>query len=131
MKTTGLQRSMLAGVAGFIVYGGWAYFINASHGFETGLRSGLVQGGYSLLLTLSTTLMMEYLMDFFSHMKGQIILTILATSIVTFGTAYGIHWLFRTPEILMTITPGFIVGLVYTTVYVTTLNRLRILQETD
>ena len=56
---SGLLRSIAAGLAGFIVYGSWAYYINLPHGFEIGMRAGLVQGSYSLALTLSTGLSAE------------------------------------------------------------------------
>ena len=81
---SGLLRSMAAGLAAFIVYGSWAYYINLSYGFEIGIRAGLVQGSYSLALTLSTTLLMEYLLTSFRSVKGQTVLTILITLVITF-----------------------------------------------
>jgi len=121
---SGLLRSIAAGLAGFIVYGSWAYYINSTHGFEIGMRAGLVQGSYSLVLTLSTTLLMEYLLTSFQSIKGQTVFTILVTSVITFVTAYAIHWLFGTPEILLTIAPGFFIGVLYTIFYVLSVNRL-------
>ena len=114
-------RSLAAGIAGFIVYGGWAYYINEP--YDMGVAAGMTQGTYSFVLTLSTTLLMEFLMDLFSTQKAQTALTVAATSLVTFATAYLIHVLVGTPEILLTILPGFLIGTVYTVTYVLTLKK--------
>ena len=131
MRGSGLLRSITAGLAGFVVYGSWAYYINLTHGFEIGMRAGLVQGSYSLVLTLSTTLLMEYLLTSFQSVKGQAVLTILITSVITFVTAFAIHRLFGTPEILMTIAPGFFIGALYTVFYVFSVNRLNRISESE
>jgi uncharacterized membrane protein AbrB (regulator of aidB expression) len=122
---------MAAGVAAFTVYGGWAYSVNVQHGFSTGLSSGLVQGSYSFVLTLVTTLLMEYLLLTLSNFRRRLTLTILATCMVTFSIAYLIHWLAETPEILLTITPGFLIGIIYTTLYVYSINSFQQLITTD
>ena len=95
------------------------------------MRAGLIQGSYSLVLTLSTTLLMEYLLTSFQSVKGQAVLTILITSVITFVTAFAIHWLFGTPEILMTIAPGFFIGALYTVFYVFSVNRLNRISESE
>ena len=53
---SGLLRSIAAGLAGFIVYGSWAYYINLPHGFEIGMRAGLVQATRSVAATTILTL---------------------------------------------------------------------------
>jgi hypothetical protein len=121
---SGIARSIIAGLAGFVAYGGWAYHVNAEYGLATGIRSGLVQGGYSFVLTLSTTLLMEQLLVSLSNIKGQIVITILTTCLITFSTAYLTHWLAKTPEILLTIAPGFLIGAGYTVIYVYSLSTL-------
>ena len=124
LRGSGITRSIFAGLAGFVAYGGWAYYVNAEYGFTTGIRSGLVQGGYSFALTLSTTLLMEQLLVSLSNVKGQLVITILTTCLITFSTAYLIHWLAMTPEILLTIAPGFLIGAIYTIFYVYSISSL-------
>jgi hypothetical protein len=54
-------RSLGAGIAALLAYGGWALYVNLPHGMFIGWRSGLVQGTYSLVLTFGTTILMEQL----------------------------------------------------------------------
>ncbi|MEM6707426.1 MAG: hypothetical protein AAF648_01445 [Pseudomonadota bacterium] len=119
------QRSLLAGLAGFVVYGGWAYYVNMRYGTMIGLRSGLLQGSYSLVLTFVTTLLMERLYDRFAGLYARRVATIAVTGALLFATPCLIHRLAGTPEILMTVLPGFLIGMVYTSVYVFSLARLR------
>ncbi len=105
-------------MAGFLVYGGWAYFVNQSHGQQAGINAGLTQGSYSFVLTLSTTFLMEHLMLMLAEVRGRKLITIGVTSAITLGIAYLIHWLMGTPEIWLTILPGFAIGTAYTVTYV-------------
>jgi hypothetical protein len=50
------------GAAGFVVYGGWGSWVNMSHGTQMGAVAGLIQGGYSFVLTFCMTIVMAYLM---------------------------------------------------------------------
>ena len=119
-----LLRSLLAGVAGFVAYGGWAYYANSAHGPEIAMRSGLVQGTYSLVLTFLMTLVTEWLFLAFARVPARIASAMVVISVVLFLSAYGIHMIVGTPEILMTIVPGWIIGSVYTLVYLLGLKRV-------
>lgn len=118
MTSAGFLRSLVAGLAGFVGYGGWAWYANLDHGADIAMRSGLVQGGYSLVLTFLMTIVTEYLYSSWQHHASAAIRTTLLVSTILFCSAYTIHMLVGTPEILMTITPGFIIGTIYTYVYV-------------
>lgn len=123
MATAGLIRSLGAGIAGFLAYGAWAFWVNMEYGMATGIRAGLVQGTYSLILTFCTTYLMEFLLGRLRSTGHEVILTIVITMGLLFGVAWTINWLARIPEILMTILPGFVIGSVYTVVYVSTVAR--------
>lgn len=125
MNLTPLQRSLISGIAGFLIYGGWALAVNVSHGLTMGLRAGALQGSYSFFLTLGMTLVMEHLMMRFSHLAARTVLTVFIVSAVAFSVAYSIHWLNSTPEILLTILPGFLIGAIYSTIYVSGLQKLQ------
>ncbi|MGK0463366.1 MAG: hypothetical protein ACJA0W_004232 [Candidatus Azotimanducaceae bacterium] len=126
---TPLQRSLISGVAGFIVYGGWGFWVNMSHGTEMGVMAGLIQGSYSFVLTLSMTIVMEYLMRMLAGFPGRQVITVGMVSVGTFAVAYSIQWLNSTPEILLTIIPGFLIGAVYSGVYVAGLSALDVMQD--
>jgi hypothetical protein len=125
----GALRSLGAGLAGFVVYGGWAYWANLGHGQAMGMRAGLLQGGYSFALTFFSTLMMEWLYRRCAGHAHARLLTIAATGAILLAVPATLHMLAGTPEILMTVAPGFAIGMVYTTVYVTALARVEALSE--
>lgn len=114
-----LVRSMVAGVVGFLGYGGWAYFANMAHGMEIALRAALAQGMYCLGITFAMTLLTEYL-----FLRGGAVWRVITlVSVFLLAGAYLIHFYIETPEILLTILPGWSIGLVYTTVYILSMRR--------
>ena len=123
LPSSPLLRSTVAGIAGFAVYGTWAVYVNASHGMAVAMRSGLVQGTYSFILTLLVTLMTEWLFSKIGSMRFGPAVTVGIVCSMLFATAYAIHMLVSTPEILMTILPGFVIGSLYTSAYVLGLRR--------
>ena len=123
MNSSAFWRSLLAGLAGFVGYGAWAWYANLDHGADVAMRSGLVQGGYSLILTFLMTLVTEFLYAKFVDLVAGTVMTTGVVSVILFVSAYSIHAIVGTPEILMTITPGFIIGTIYTYVYVLGLRR--------
>ncbi len=101
------------------MYGSWAYFANMAHGEAVAMRGGLVQGGYSLVLTFVMSLVTEFL-----YAKiDKVGVTVAVVSIILFISAFTIHMLVGTPEILMTIAPGWVIGSVYTVAYLLGLRR--------
>ena len=129
MTAAGALRSLGAGLAGFVVYGGWAYWANLSHGQAMGLRAGLLQGGYSFALTFFSTLLMEWLYRRCAGRPHARLLTIASTGVILLVVPVTLHMLAGTPEILMTIAPGFAIGMVYTATYVTALARVEALAK--
>ena len=123
MLNTPFMRSLLAGLAGFIGYGGWAWYANLDHGDFIAMRSGLVQGSYSLLLTFLMTLVTETVYAKCHRLPGAVPVTTLMISVILFVSAYTIHMFVGTPEILMTIMPGWVIGTIYTLVYILGLKR--------
>ena len=120
---TPFVRSVLSGLAGFVVYGGWAYLVNVDHGQDLAMMIGLVQGSYSFALTFIMTLVTEWL---FEKCDGQFLTIMAIVCTALFVTPYLIHMFIGTPEILMTILPGFVIGSIYTGVYVMGLKRVKV-----
>lgn len=121
-------RALASALAGFVAYGGWAYFVNVGHGDMVGMRSGLVQGGYSFILTMSSAYLMEFVYRWFRKTLDAVpswIPTLLVTMVILFATAWGINRLAGTPRILLTILPGFLIGSLFSLVYILNLKRLQ------
>ena len=116
-------RSLLAATVAAFAYGGWAYFVNASVSEQAGWRAAAIQGGYSFVLTTGMTLLMDYFLGVFRDTSQTVLKTTATISAICFAVAYGVHWAANTPEILMTILPGFSIGFAYTLTYVIALNR--------
>lgn len=122
--TPALQRSLLAASAGLLGYGGWAFFVNQSAGAEMALRAAIIQGGYSFILTLSMSFFTEKLFAYLARRLPTLHapwLTVVLVSATTVWIAIGIHSINGTPNIIATILPGFIVGMIYTSAYVAAL----------
>ena len=117
-------RAFAAGFLGFAAYGAWGWWVNADFGQMVAVRAGLVQGGYSFALTFTSTLLMEWLFAQLRRYPMPVVTTTLLTCALLFLVAYGIQFAVGTPEVLMTILPGFVIGSIYTAVYVTSLEKL-------
>ena len=123
------QRSLIAASFAFIFYGAWAYWVNSLHGTALALKAGVVQGGYSFVLTFSMTLIIErlylILLNALNNYLLVVWLTITLTCTVIFGTSWGIHVLAGTPEIFETVLLGYVLGSIYSIAYVYGLARIR------
>ena len=107
-------RSLLAATAGFVVYGSWGFFVNYAHGLTVALKAGITQGSYSFTLTLIMSLIMEGLFQLSERPKVKFSLTFFIPCLLIYSTAWSIHTLAGTPEILLTILPGATISTLYT-----------------
>jgi len=114
-------RSLVAATAAGVGYGAWAWFANSAAGDEAALKAALVQGGYSFVLTFLMTHVTQWL---YCYTGGLVWLTTLLSSVLLLITAYAIHVIAGTPEVGLTIAPGFTIGTVYTAFFVVYLKSL-------
>lgn len=124
LKHSKIQRGLLAAVLGFAAYGGWAFYINSGHGNSAALKALFTHGSYSFTLTLITAFIMEWLFQLSSKPVTRFCLTFFITSLLLYSTSWGINVWAGTPEILLTILPGAIIGTFYTLSYTLTLFKL-------
>ena len=125
LKHSRIQRGLIAATAGFAAYGGWAYYINHSHGSSAALKALFTQGSYSFSLTLVMAFIMEWLFQLSSKPVTRFCLTFFITSLLLYSTSWGINAWAGTPEILLTILPGAVIGTFYTLSYTLTLFKLQ------
>lgn len=113
-----LARILIPAIAGFIGYGSWGYFINnMGHGWEMGLRAGLVQGSLSFTITLVFNGVMEAVYKALKHKGWSIVVTITAL----ISTSFIINTIAGTPEVIATIAPGSVIGSFYVYTYISNL----------
>ncbi len=117
-------RSILSALAGLIAYGGWAFFANMEHGVEASFRAACTQGSFSFILTLAMNLIMEWVFQLSSQPRIQAAMTTLSTCLMVYSASWGINYLAGTPEIFMTVLPGWIFSTFYICMYTVTLFKL-------
>lgn len=107
-------RTLVPPVAGFLGYGSWGVLCNLAHGWEMGLRAGLVQGSLSFTITLVFNEGMEFI---YKRLKNKLA-SILITCTGFISVSYMVNTLAGTPEVLATIAPGAVIGSVYVISYI-------------
>lgn len=118
-----ILKSLIAAIAAFIVYGGWAAYANYEFGTQYALRALFGQGGFAFTATLLLTLLAEYLYAAFGNNQAALIKAFLICVMISATLPATIHWLIGTPNILLSITPGFIFGSVYLFLYLRQLHK--------
>jgi hypothetical protein len=119
-----ILRILVPPISGFLFYGGWAFFINYSHGWEDAITAGLTQGSYSFFITLVLALVVEWLFVRLAEVPLRSFWVFLIGAILLAGTSVSVNLLTGTPEILWTVLPGLMVSLVYMMLYIVALNKL-------
>jgi hypothetical protein len=97
----------------FLLWGGWAYYVNGSTDVTKGLISGLTQGTASFIITL---VMVHLVTWFFNHLPGnflQLPLAAVFTVSITGTCLVGIHLFVDTPKIFYTIAPALSVAFAF------------------
>ena len=103
----------------FMIWGGWAFYVNGDLGVGVRVISGLVQGAASLIITLIMARTVEII---FLHMPDnhfRLVLPAVITVCMTGSSLVLVHTLVGTPRIIYTITPALTVAFifcVYTTI---------------
>lgn len=97
----------------FIVWGGWAFFVNISHSYKHGVISGIAQGIASAIVTLFMVYVVTFLYHRFEKPVFKLLLPALLTVIFTTSCTALIHTMVGTPRIFFTILPAFTVGFLF------------------
>ncbi len=118
-------RSLTLATGAFVLYGGWAFAVNRSHGTGAGARALVTQGTASFVSTFTITMVMEVV----HRRRGTAAMrgarSFAAGCLVMYTITLGLHLLMRTPELAATVVPVLAVGTVYCGIYSAGLGRLR------
>lgn len=117
MANTGRLFTALSALAAFLLWGGWAYFVNAPEtsltAAATRLTSALTQGTASFLITL---FMVRAVSALFNRLPANAFRLLLPAVITVSLTGSGlaiIHALIGTAKILYTIAPALSVAFLF------------------
>ncbi len=106
-------------------YGLWAYFANCYSGAVENpemiaTRAGIIQGAYAGALTFLNVIMLERiykrLKDSFSHAQTVGIAVVIAL-IGQYAVIVPVHIFNGTPNILITLLPGLVIGTIFSISY--------------
>lgn len=107
------RYTLLSSVFAFILWGGWAFHINAGHGEVVQLMALLTQGSASFVITL---IMARSVAILFSRIQNDWIRAILpavATVSFTGSALVSIHHWVGTPEVAATVSPALSIAFLY------------------
>ena len=105
-----LAFKLLSALAAFVLWGGWAYYINGGNANPSSLTAAGVQGSASFVITL---LMVRAITWLHGRVPSGALRVWLPSAITLSGTGsllIAAHWLAGTPRILPTIAPALLVG---------------------
>ena len=101
---------LLSGLAAFVLWGGWAYYINGGSANPASLKAAGVQGSASFIITLLMVRAVTWLHGRLPSGTIQAWLPSVITLSCTGSALIAIHLLAGTPQILPTIAPALLVG---------------------
>jgi hypothetical protein len=105
-----LAFKLISALAAFVLWGGWAYYINGGNANPASLKAAGVQGSASFVITLLMVRAVTWLHGRLSSGTLQVWLPSVITLSGTGSLLIAAHWLAGTPQILPTIAPALLVG---------------------
>ncbi|UTW46281.1 hypothetical protein KFE80_05180 [bacterium SCSIO 12696] len=117
-------RLLLPALAAFLGYGGWTLYVNSDGDPMSAMSYALCYGGYSFVMTLVTSGLLEILYRrFYSYPKGGLFAAAI-TCLLLYAGAWGINYAAGTPNILLTILPGAAFSTLFVVSYVAGLAKI-------
>lgn len=102
--------------------------VNSMHGQIAALKAAFTQGGYSFLLTFFMTMGIESVYRManiqIGHPRLVKLLTVSVVCVFLYVSSWWVNVMAGTPEIFSTVILGYIVGTLYTALYVQGLSKL-------
>jgi hypothetical protein len=118
------RRALLVGIGAFVLFGGWALFANREHATAAMIRAALAQGSFSFCSSTLSVLLLEYLYGIGRTPAQQVVLGAVGTPAIILLAMTGGHLIARTPNLVATLLPSWISGLVFCIVYTINVRRI-------
>ncbi len=128
-KKPGTSRlfNIISACLAFLLWGGWAYYVNELSQPGSGVVAGLTQGTSSFIMTLIMVHILTWLYHHFSAKILKLILPTLITVSISGSCLLGVHLWMGTPEILSTIAPALSVALAFSSFTTYKINRVQLI----
>lgn len=110
---TSRYYNLISACLAFMLWGGWAYYINHSNVTKSGVASGLAQGTASFIITLLMVHAVTYLHHRFRHPIARLLLPALITLSFTSLCLLSIHLFVGTAHIFYTISPALTIAFIF------------------
>lgn len=111
-KTSSRYR-WISALFAFLIWGGWAYYVNGEAAENQRLTSSLVQGTASLIITLLMVHAVTWLQGHIAIPYVRPVLPAVLTVSFTGSCLCTIHYVIGTPNILYTVTPALSVAFLF------------------
>jgi hypothetical protein len=113
VTATSKRYELLSALAAFLIWGGWAFYINDGLGPGVRFTSGLAQGTASTIITM---VMVRSVTKIYRQLPDSILRLILPgiiTVSITGSALAFIHYMVGTPRIISTISPVLTVAFAF------------------
>ena len=110
---TSRRYDKLSAILAFIIWGGWAFYMNGDLGIEVRIKSGLAQGAASLIITLIMVRAVAGIYCWLPNNSLRLVLPAVITVCITGSGLVLVHTIVGTPRIFSTIFPALTVAFVF------------------
>ena len=112
-RQTSILFKLVSAFSAFVLWGGWAFYINGGFGFKARVVSGLAQGLASFLITLFMIRVVTWIFCLLPDNFFQYLLPGLITVSFTGTCLFFMHYRLGTPNIVYTIAPALSVAFIF------------------
>lgn len=102
--------NLLAATLAFIVYGGWAAWVNSEYALAVTLRAGIGQGTYAFFSTWFVTAVARKVLSVYGPRWKGMLASFSAAFLVMLAFPLSIHAVLMTPDVMEAILPGLVWG---------------------
>lgn len=111
-----LRSKALHAAAGFILMGSWAAYANSAHPMPAPIVAGILQGTLTAGITLLLKRVVELVCTYVSG-SARLLLSPLATGLVSIAILTSVHTIAGTAEIAATVSVPVMVSISYAAIY--------------
>ena len=117
------RRALVLACLGAGFWAVWALYVNLPHGQAPALRAAATQAAVAFAITYFMTASAEFFVRFGERPAARFAVALAGTFGIIIPATSGVHALTGTPEILKTLSPAWLLGVVFCSGYVVVLLR--------